>query len=82
MAFQRVTKRRSLIEERDHDSLQKGTFDGAAAPVPAQPSGSRPEMRELFHEGNMKTWSPGAEESPAIGFFCGRFLRILSSVVR
>jgi hypothetical protein len=22
------------------------------------PSGSRPEMRDLFHEGNMKTWGP------------------------
>src|SRR3954465_5679497 len=24
----------------------------------AQPSGSRPEMRDLFYEGNMKTWGP------------------------
>ena len=24
----------------------------------AQPSGSRPEMRDLFYEGNMKSWGP------------------------
>ncbi len=28
------------------------------AAVLAQPSGSRPEMRDLFYEGNMKTWGP------------------------
>jgi pimeloyl-ACP methyl ester carboxylesterase len=29
-----------------------------AAAVLAQPSGSRPEMRDHFYEGNMKTWGP------------------------
>src|SRR3954452_4593609 len=29
-----------------------------AAAVLAQPSGSRPEMRDLFYEGNMKNWGP------------------------
>ena len=28
------------------------------AAVLAQPSGSRPEMRDLFYEGNMKSWGP------------------------
>src|SRR5918999_1915196 len=28
------------------------------AAVLAQPSGSRPEMRDLFYEGNMKGWGP------------------------
>ena len=28
------------------------------AAVLAQPSGSRPEMRDLFYEGNMKNWGP------------------------
>ena len=32
--------------------------DRIIAAVLAQPSGSRPEMRDLFYEGNMKTWGP------------------------
>jgi pimeloyl-ACP methyl ester carboxylesterase len=32
--------------------------DRVAAAVLAQPSGSRPEARDLFYEGNMKTWGP------------------------
>ena len=32
--------------------------DRIVAAVLAQPSGSRPEMRDLFYEGNMKTWGP------------------------
>src|ERR1700676_752217 len=32
--------------------------DRVVAGVLAQPSGSRPEMRDLFYEGNMKSWGP------------------------
>src|SRR6476469_664132 len=32
--------------------------DRIVAAVLAQPSGSRPEMRDLFYEGNMKNWGP------------------------
>lgn len=32
--------------------------DRVVAAVLAQPSGSRPEMRDLFYEGNMKGWGP------------------------
>jgi pimeloyl-ACP methyl ester carboxylesterase len=32
--------------------------DRVVAAVLAQPSGSRPEMRDLFYQGNMKTWGP------------------------
>src|ERR687896_1658749 len=32
--------------------------DRIVAAVLAQPSGSRPEMRDLFYEGNMKGWGP------------------------
>jgi len=32
--------------------------DRVAAGVLAQPSGSRPEMRDLFYDGNMKGWGP------------------------
>jgi pimeloyl-ACP methyl ester carboxylesterase len=32
--------------------------DRVVAAVLAQPSGSRPEIRDLFYEGNMKTWGP------------------------
>src|SRR2546425_4160890 len=39
-------------------NLLKRAPDRVVAAVLAQPSGSRPEMRELFYEGNMKTWGP------------------------
>ena len=39
-------------------NLLKRAPDRIAAAVLAQPSGSRPEMRDLFYEGNMKTWGP------------------------
>ena len=32
--------------------------DRIVAAVLAQPSGSRPEARDQFYEGNMKTWGP------------------------
>jgi pimeloyl-ACP methyl ester carboxylesterase len=39
-------------------NLIKRAPDRVIAGVLAQPSGSRPEKRELFYEGNMKTWGP------------------------
>jgi pimeloyl-ACP methyl ester carboxylesterase len=39
-------------------NLVKRGGDRVVAAVLAQPSGSRPEMRDLFYEGNMKTWGP------------------------
>jgi pimeloyl-ACP methyl ester carboxylesterase len=39
-------------------NLVKRAPDRVVAAVLAQPSGSRPEMRDLFYEGNMKTWGP------------------------
>jgi pimeloyl-ACP methyl ester carboxylesterase len=39
-------------------NLLRRAPDRIVAAVLAQPSGSRPEMRELFYEGNMKTWGP------------------------
>jgi pimeloyl-ACP methyl ester carboxylesterase len=39
-------------------NLLKRAPDRIAAAVLAQPSGSRPEMRDYFYEGNMKTWGP------------------------
>ena len=39
-------------------SLLKRAPDRVVAAVLAQPSGSRPEARDLFYEGNMKTWGP------------------------
>src|SRR5215212_544784 len=39
-------------------NLLKRAPDRIVAGVPAQPSGSRPEMRDLFYEGNMKNWGP------------------------
>jgi len=39
-------------------NLLKRAPDRVAAAVLAQPSGSRPEMRDLFYEGNMKSWGP------------------------
>jgi pimeloyl-ACP methyl ester carboxylesterase len=39
-------------------NLLKRAPNRIVAAVLAQPSGSRPEMRELFYEGNMKGWGP------------------------
>jgi pimeloyl-ACP methyl ester carboxylesterase len=39
-------------------NLLKRAPDRIAAAVLAQPSGSRPEMRDLFYETNMKGWGP------------------------
>jgi pimeloyl-ACP methyl ester carboxylesterase len=39
-------------------NLLKRAPDRVVAAVLAQPSGSRPEMRDLFYDGNMKTWGP------------------------
>jgi pimeloyl-ACP methyl ester carboxylesterase len=39
-------------------NLLKRAPDRVVAAVLAQPSGSRPEMRDLFYEGNMKQWGP------------------------
>jgi pimeloyl-ACP methyl ester carboxylesterase len=39
-------------------NLLKRAPDRVVAAVLAQPSGSRPEMRDLFYEGNMKMWGP------------------------
>jgi pimeloyl-ACP methyl ester carboxylesterase len=39
-------------------NLLKRAPDRVVAAVLAQPSGSRPEARDLFYEGNMKTWGP------------------------
>ena len=39
-------------------NLLKRAPDRIVAAVLAQPSGSRPEMRDLFYEGNMTTWGP------------------------
>jgi pimeloyl-ACP methyl ester carboxylesterase len=39
-------------------NLLKRAPNRVVAAVLAQPSGSRPEMRDLFYEGNMKTWGP------------------------
>jgi len=39
-------------------NLLKRAPDRIVAAVLAQPSGSRPEMRDLFYDGNMKTWGP------------------------
>ena len=38
-------------------NLLKRAPDRVAAAVLAQPSGSRPEMRDYFYENNMKTWA-------------------------
>src|SRR5438128_7109907 len=40
-------------------NLLKRAPDRVVAAVLAQPSGSRPEMRDLFYETNMKDWGPG-----------------------
>ena len=39
-------------------NLLKRAPDRIVAAVLAQPSGSRPEMRDLFYENNLKTWGP------------------------
>jgi len=39
-------------------NILKRAPDRVVAAVLAQPSGSRPEMRDLFYEGNMKGWGP------------------------
>ena len=39
-------------------NLMKRAPDRVAAAVLAQPSGSRPELRDYFYENNMKTWAP------------------------
>src|SRR5436190_4121277 len=39
-------------------NLLKRAPDRIVAAVLAQPSGSRPEMRDLFYDGNMQTWGP------------------------
>jgi pimeloyl-ACP methyl ester carboxylesterase len=39
-------------------NILKRAPDRAVAAVLAQPSGSRPEMRDLFYETNMKGWGP------------------------
>jgi pimeloyl-ACP methyl ester carboxylesterase len=39
-------------------NLLKRAPDRVVAAVLAQPSGSRPEMRDYFYENNMKTWGP------------------------
>jgi len=39
-------------------NLLRRAPDRVAAAVLAQPSGSRPEMRDLFYENNMKGWGP------------------------
>jgi pimeloyl-ACP methyl ester carboxylesterase len=39
-------------------NLLKRAPDRVVAAVLAQPSGSRPEMRDLFYENNSKTWAP------------------------
>jgi pimeloyl-ACP methyl ester carboxylesterase len=40
-------------------NLLRRAPDRIVAAVLAQPSGSRPEMRNLFYENNMKDWGPG-----------------------
>jgi pimeloyl-ACP methyl ester carboxylesterase len=40
-------------------NLLRRASDRIVAAVLAQPSGSRPEMRDLFYENNMKGWGPG-----------------------
>ena len=39
-------------------NLLRRAPDRVVAAVLAQPSGSRPEMRDLFYEGNMTGWGP------------------------
>lgn len=44
-------------------NLLKRAPDRVVAAVLAQPSGSRPEKRDLFYENNMKGWAPGLRAS-------------------
>ncbi len=44
-------------------NLLKRAPDRVVAAVLAQPSGSRPEHREMFYEGNMKGWGPALTAS-------------------
>ena len=43
-------------------NLLRRASDRVVAAVLAQPSGSRPEMRDLFYQNNMKGWGPGVCE--------------------
>jgi pimeloyl-ACP methyl ester carboxylesterase len=43
-------------------NLLKRAPERIVAAVLAQPSGSRPEMRDLFYENNMKNWGPPLTE--------------------
>jgi len=48
-------------------NMLKRAPDRVVAAVLAQPSGSRPEMRDLFYNNNMKGWGPGlCERRPEI----------------
>ena len=44
-------------------SLLKRVPDRVVAAVLVQPSGSRPEARDLFYDGNMKSWGPALTAS-------------------
>jgi pimeloyl-ACP methyl ester carboxylesterase len=44
-------------------NLLRRAPDRIVAAVLAQPSGSRPEMRDLFYENNMKSWGPALTAS-------------------
>ena len=46
-------------------NLLKRAPERVVAAVLAMPSGSRPEMRDLFYENNMKGWGPELIETPA-----------------
>ena len=46
-------------------NLLKRAPDRIVAAVLAQPSGSRPEMRDLFYDNNMKGWGPELCAAPA-----------------
>ena len=46
-------------------NLIKRAPDRVVAGVLAMPSGSRPEMRDLFYDNNMKGWAPELTETPA-----------------
>jgi len=48
-------------------NMLKRAPERVVAAVLAQPSGSRPEMRDLFYNNNMKGWGPGlCERRPEI----------------
>jgi pimeloyl-ACP methyl ester carboxylesterase len=49
-------------------NILKRASDRVVAAVLAQPSGSRPEMRDLFYDSNMKGWGPElVKRQPEIG---------------